>query len=927
VWERRRVAVLSVWFVAAWALHAQTPFGQGVPEATPRGWRAQNTPYVRLFFLEGTEPLAATTLGLVAEAAEDISKRLDVAFTEPPTWLLFPSFRSLVRSNVPGDDVSEGLRSWTPLLRHRTVIVFEGVESRLRTDVRHAVTHAIQAQTLHPSAFRQTVAGGFLSHPPDWFLEGMALYFAGTPEAQDEIILRGASLDNRLLTLEELHDFNRVDDLPLAYMEGFSAVSYLVETHGEAILGELLKALAQGRRMDDALEATLDLDVKTLNKQWQRAVKKRYWPLVRMKASPESVATVLDPDRLGDVSDLAWTPSGEVLACVVQTFRRDELRLISAKDGSTLRVVATFGTNTAESLERRGRAISWSPDGDSIVYIAYDGRRTRLTVIDVITGKRTKRLDIPFEEAFSPTYFPDGKRVLFVGVAQDRADLYAADLDTGRITQITDDDAFDAEPSVHPSGERVLYVSERGAAMRLVERDLLTGEYQLVFDGAPGVRMPSWNRAGDSFVFTADWNGTRDVYSATEDGSGVARITNLLVGAETPSVSPDGKRLVFSAQRRSRESAFVLTLSESKAESVIPPVTPADAPQPDAVASYPAMGLPRELLWDDMTVRFRTDADGRLRGSAQSLFASWTGDTRFNVRLDTVYRGLPGLAATLDAIGRRWDIHVGGASQGVFHRTSDGSLAEERATNLMAGLVYPLTRATRLSATSVYSRSPLRYRFEALPIGMAADASGGVVVIEAAVVHDTALVSSSLGALTGKRARLAVSRAFGAGFAATTLSFDGRRYLRLGIRTALATRLYGAMSSGATPERLTLGGHTTLRASDFEAFRGSRVGFVSVELRVPLLDELRLGWPVRFGITSVRGIAFVESGTTWSETRRYRLSERVNGRRHLVDLSLQYGFGLRLRVKDTPIRLDFARDDDLLTAVGWRTILRLDEDF
>lgn len=885
------------------------------------GWQAWNTSSVRLLAPEDAEPLVATTLYLAEEAARDISQRLRVSLAEPPTWVLFPSFRALERSNIPPDDLSEGLRPWTPLLRHRRILVFEGSFSRLRADVRHAMAHALQAEVLYP------FPGRLWRCPPDWFLEGMAIYFAGTPEAQDEIILRGASLDNRLLTLEELSDFHRVDDLSLAYMEGFSAVSYLAETYGEAVLGELLRALAQGKNMDEALEDVLDLDVKTLNKQWQRAVKKRYWPLVRTKTSPEALATVLQAGRGEDVSDVAWSPSSEVLACLARTFRRDEIRLISAKDGTTLRVLAAFGLNENETLERRGRALAWSPDGDFLLFVTHSGEQTYLTLLDVIMQERVRRWELPFEEAFSPTFFPDGKRALLVGLLRGRTDLYAVELETGRITQITDDDAFDAEPSIHPSGTRILYVSERNAATRLVERDLVTGEYRVLFDGAPGVRIPFWGPGGEEFFFTADWNGTRDVYSAKADGTHVTRLTNLLVGAETPALSPDGKKLAFSAQRQSHESVFVLSLAEANVESVTPPSPSAEEPQPQMTTSFPGSPLPPGLLWENMGFRLYTGADGFLRGATHSLFASWTGDTRVRLDVEVAPRGAPNLAASLESLQGRWDFRLVGTSQTRFHRSTGDVLVEERVTTLAVESLYPLSRAERFSATATYSRLPLRYRFEKLPATLAADAPHPVGSVEIGFSCENTVTVPSLGALTGTRVLLALEQTFGKGIGATTLLFDGRRYFRLGFRTVLATRLYSAVSFGATPQRLTLGGHTTLRASPFETRQGSRIGFASLELRVPLMDELRLGWPLRWRMASVQGVAFLESGTAWSKGRFYRLSERVRGKRRLVDLSLQYGFGFRVRAKGIPVRLDVAREDHLDSVGDWRTVLRLDENF
>lgn len=886
-------------------------------------WQAWNTPSVRLLAPEGSESLVATTLLFAEEALHDISQRLGVSLAEPPTWVLFPSFRTLERSHIPPDDLSEGLRPWTPLLRHRTVLVFEGSFSRLRADVRHAMTHAIQAQMLYPSVF----SGKFWRYPPDWFLEGMALYFAGTPEAQDEIILRGASLDNRLLTLEELSDFRRVDDLPLAYMEGFSAVSYLAETYGEAVLGELFRALVQGKNMDDALEGALDLTIKMLNKQWQRAVKKRYWPLVRTKTSPDSLATALPAGRGEDISDLAWSPSSEVLACLARTFRRDEIRLISAKDGTTLRVLAAFGLNESETLERRGRALAWSPDGDFLLFVTYGEKQTFLNLLDIITQERVQRWELPFEEAFSPTFFPDGKRVLLVGLLRGRTDLYAVDLETGRLTQITNDDAFDAEPSIHPSGTRVLYVSERNAATRLVEWELATGEYRVLFDGAPGIRMPFWSPGGEGFLFTADWNGTRDVYSAKADETRLIRLTNLLVGAETPALSPDGKKLAFSAQRQSRENAFVLPLAEANVENVTPPSPSAEESQLQTPTFFPGSSLPRELLWENVGFRLYTGADGFLRGAMDSLFASWTGDTRVRLDLEAVPRGTPNLTASLENLRKQGDLRLKGTLQTRFHRSPGDFLVGERTTALAVEFSHHLGRATRVSATATYSRSPLRYRFEGLPANLDLDHPHNMGSVEIGFIRENTLVIPSAGSLTGTRVLLTLDQTFGEGIGATTFLFDGRRYFRLGFRTVLATRLYSAVSFGPTPQRLTLGGHTTLRASEFEERTGSRIGFASLELRVPLMDELRLGWPLRWRIASIQGVVFLESGTAWSKGRSYRLSERVRGRRRLVDLSLQYGFGFRVRAKGIPVRLDLAREDRLDSVGEWRTVLRLDENF
>ena len=923
------VACVGLLAVSAAARAEDELFGQNRPHAAPSAWRSTETARFRILFPDAAEALASETLRLAEAAAADIGGRVGVQLKKRSTWVVFPSRDAMAKSNVPRDDLEEGLRAWTPLVRRRHVIIFNGSRTELARDVAHGVAHALQTQVLFPSGGWSVVGMAPLFHAPDWFLEGMALYLSGAPGAEQEIDLRGASLANRLLSLEELADFNDVPDLGLAYMEAHSIAGYIAEEFGEAALGRLLVAVASHPRndMDAALSEVLDIDLHTLNRRWQRYAKKRYWPLIREKESPEGVARELRIPVQGHAADATWAASGEVLATLVRAYDRDEVWLVSARTGALLSRATRRVRGAYDSIVARGRAVAWAWESDLLAFVARRGVGLRLLLVDVITGDLAHEVDLPFHDAFSVTVSADAGTVVLVGVTDGQADLYAYTPATRTWRRVTNDPHLDADPMLDATGSRLLYVSERGGQTRLI-RTSVTGAdaEEVLLGGAGGVHDPQWADDGDGVVFTADWTGSRDVYMYPTPDGRARRLTNLISGAGTPALAPDGESMSFSASQGGRQAVFVLPMSGAEREPTDLP-TQALASEP---AAYPrestdARDVGRGLILDDVRFAFHTPADGVPRAAMEATATSWTGNARMRLVVSPTPSDIPGMRLNAAWLRGRADLSMDAQSRAVFHRDASGSRVTEREREIRATAAYPLSVRRRLVFSAAATHTPLEYRYA----GVAADPEQAIVAeASVALVHDTVAVSTRLGPVSGSRYRLELSRAVGRdGVAAMTFGADARRYARLSAGTLLALRLTASRSDGDTPQLSYLGGHTSLRATDFEGLSGSRAALASVELRVPLLNELRLAWPIHAGIRSVRGVLFAEAGMAWHKGDRPRIARRTDDGLMLQDLVYEFGFGARARIVGLRLRWDLARGYDFVTASRWRSTFRVDRDF
>jgi hypothetical protein len=130
--------------------------------------------------------------------------------------------------------------------------------------------------------------------------------------------------------------------------------------------------------------------------------------------------------------------------------------------GSDLAVIATAG-GPPRVLVHRGdgyaRVFSpvWSPDGKSVAFSEWtEGGFRDLVVIDVATG-HLARLTHDRALDVTPRYSPDGRYLLFASDRTGIFNIYAYELATARLLQVTNvlDGAF--EPTVSEAGDTLVY--------------------------------------------------------------------------------------------------------------------------------------------------------------------------------------------------------------------------------------------------------------------------------------------------------------------------------------------------------------------------------------------------------------------------------------------------------------------------------------
>lgn len=170
-------------------------------------------------------------------------------------------------------------------------------------------------------------------------------------------------------------------------------------------------------------------------------------------------------------------------------------------------------------------------------------------VTAAVAGGGALRLTTHPAEDRSPSWSPDGTRLLFESDRDGDFEIYVIGRDGSGLRRLTDSPGGDRSPAWSPDGERFVFGSERDGARGLWIGDLAGGEPRsLIADPSPEL-VPDWSPDGAWVAFSSERDGNLELYRVRiEDGS-LERLTDDPHRDLWPRYSPDGGSLVFFSRR------------------------------------------------------------------------------------------------------------------------------------------------------------------------------------------------------------------------------------------------------------------------------------------------------------------------------------------------------------------------------------------
>ncbi|HXE58719.1 MAG TPA: BamA/TamA family outer membrane protein [Gemmatimonadales bacterium] len=558
------------------ALVSAQYFGQNKVQYRSFDFKIVQTEHFDVHFYE-RERVAALDVARMAERAyARLSRVLNHTFRERKPIILYASHSDFQQTNAVYGELGEGTGGVTDAYKQRNIFPLTGSYADIEEVLMHEMVHQFQYDIW--SRGRTGNLGGLIAvNPPLWFAEGMAAYLSRGPNDPDtEMWLRDAALEGELPTIEQLTNDPRI----FPYRFGQALMAFIGERWGDEAIGRLLHGSLNGG-VEAAFRRTLGLTLEQLSDQWHDAIQKRFLPELTTKARARSIATAVLTEKRSDGTlhlAPALSPDGSKIAYFSEKdFYFIDLYLADASTGKVERrlVKSTFSGNY-ETLRFINSAASWSPDGKFLAVAAKRGPQDDLVIIDGRDGDEVRRITVDLNGITTPTWSPDGSRLVFTGYDGGLSDLFVVNADGTGLRRLTQDKFADLHPVWSPDGKTIAFATDRGPEtdfnalrignLRIALYHLDRGAVEVLdhMDGGKNV-SPQWSPDGRQIAFVSDRSGVSNVFLYDLDERQVYQLTDLFTGVQgiTPlspvlSWAPEADRLAFVYYEKSNYDIYVL---------------------------------------------------------------------------------------------------------------------------------------------------------------------------------------------------------------------------------------------------------------------------------------------------------------------------------------------------------------------------------
>ncbi|MEI6613858.1 MAG: BamA/TamA family outer membrane protein, partial [Chrysiogenales bacterium] len=890
-------------------------------------WKYADTKNFRIFHYTDDQELLSR-LALHAENAyEKLSAFLNITIEKKTPLIFYDKQTDIEQTNLyPGLIAPGSFEGFTESNNNRVVIY----GNRSNEDLSRLITHELSHSFENAILYRNRSSGMFdFNQPPLWVMEGFAEFMTGYWDSFSLLTVIDSVLNDHMPEMQDDGDIRSATGTNrLPYDFGHLLYDFIHEKFGKQGVRDLLNSMRRptliGKRR--SFLDQFNFVPKTFNFEFKKYARNRF-KAFSGRENPEDYSFMIGPDFPFAYSfSHQISPGGELLAVVTVNYRtyKIEIIMVSLKDGKVIKNITPGFKSTYDGIEFKfvpadGRTFSWDRKGENIAFFVRQELDSYLIILNALDNRVLREFNVgAIQKVSSPVFHPVKNQLYFTGVEGLRSFLFALDLDSGKISKLTNGRLYIKAVDLSVDGEKIVYSAGSDDFDKLYLASTANPDLIMrLTDGNYNDIAPAFSADGKTVYYSSDELGAFNICSLDLENKTFYRHSDVRSGNFFPVEIPHEKgQLVISSYHK---GSFLLFKKDagaflekrpvqfSKAGAVIPVVAAAAPVLPFTLAPKQYKPFEKLLITSLPPIAVAIDTSGGFFGATYLGVTDMLGDQNFIFYLSSFY-GYRSYHLTYLNQQRRlqYFAHLFSEGEGYYlgyNYTNYFSLRSR--IGGQAGVIYPFNRSTRAELSlSVFHQkedSDLFYYGYELPYGQFFNGMG--LPLEATLVSETTRFAN-YGPNMGHTFKLSVSKyfkLFSKSLDAYTLEGDFRKYLRIDNQSLFAFRLSGFYSGGKNALLFWSGGNNSLRAAEFRSLIGNMGFFFNAEFRFPLVTAALTPIGV---IGPIRGVFFFDLGGFWFNDQPFTFFEEGQ-KLKLKDPLAAYGYGIEFFLFGYPFHVEW----------------------
>jgi hypothetical protein len=550
-------------------------FGRNKIQYKNFDWYFIQTDHFDIFFSQGGEFIADFTASVAESALAKMSKDFKYQIMNRVPIIIYNSHNDFQQTNVVYEYLEEGVGGVTELFKNRVVVPFEGNYKQFRHVIAHELIHAFLNDMYYGGSIQSIISNNITLQIPLWMNEGLAEYFSLDGwDTNSDIFLRDAALNEYLPPINLLNGYYAYRGGQSVWW--YISEKYGKEKVGE-ILQRIRATRSVDGGLKNAIGLSLEeLSERWQREQkvlYWPDIAKREDPTVIAKRLTDH-----KKDNNFYNTSPSISPKGDKIAFISDRNDYFDVYIMSGTDWKKIdKIVDGQRTKDFEELHLLTPGICWSPDGKKIALAVKSGEKDAIFIEDIETGDEQK-LEFDLEGIFSVHWSPVENKLAFVGNDSKQSDIFVYNLDSKTLTNLTNDIFSDSDPCFSPDGKSIYFSSDRGdhldqtsipSNFRIINHNISQYDiYSINLDSRKISRItddelsddnsPVVSPDGKKILYISNKNGINNIYEKNLETLVSRPITNSLNGIYQLSLSKDGSRLVYASMINAGFDLFLM---------------------------------------------------------------------------------------------------------------------------------------------------------------------------------------------------------------------------------------------------------------------------------------------------------------------------------------------------------------------------------
>ncbi len=220
--------------------------------------------------------------------------------------------------------------------------------------------------------------------------------------------------------------------------------------------------------------------------------------------------------------------------------------------------VADLDGHRMSKLTDEGQIIvspSVSPDGKYLAFTSYKGGQPNLYVVDLATNREVYADKREGTEVGSS--WMDSRTITYAHILGETSTIYSANVEAKERKVLLSRNAILVSPTFSPDGNKMLFVSDMHGGTNIFMKDMATGEITRLSYFTDYNASPAFSPKGDLVAFVSKTEGALEICVMRPDGSDALVLSHGGIN-DSPQFSPDGRYILYSSQKGRKSSIHLM---------------------------------------------------------------------------------------------------------------------------------------------------------------------------------------------------------------------------------------------------------------------------------------------------------------------------------------------------------------------------------